>query len=352
MPRPTLSVANAYDMPCRCGRPLCGQRQSTRQIVSCSHCGHKTLLFPRSPWLASPETPPGQPKRFALNRLLLFALIGGALAMVLVFLLVRPYLRHPLGSTQENVDRQAPLEAGERELHEGNVHLALQKFNAALARHEGLSRAERHRLEQMRRQSDLLAHLLDVPLEDIVHQAMQHPNDEEWRAKFEDYRGRTVIFDDLVRRDGRGRPSLGVLLIRVGDREARVALEDLTLVRQFPHDPPLRWIFGARLAHCRREDGGIWVLGFEPDSTVLLTDADAASVCCPLPLDEATLAVLKLQRTWLARQEGRERVKGVRSLRDRRGTLPTRSYGEKIAQQMTNHRRRRHTALVCHRFQL
>lgn len=301
MPRPPSTVADAYKGLCRCGRPLCGQRQSTRQIVSCSHCGRKTLLFPRSPWFDSPPAPPGQFQRIKLSRLLLLALVGGALAMALVFLLVRPYLRHPLDSSGENVDRQALLDAAERELHEGNVHLALQKFNAALARNEGLNRAEQHRLEQLRRQSDLLAHLLDVPLEDIVHQAMQHPNDEEWRAKFEDYRGRTVIFDDLVRRDGRGRPSLGVLLIRVSDREARVALEDLTLVRQFPHDPPLRWIFGARLAHCRREDGGTWVLGFEPESTVLLTDADAASVCCPLPLDEATLAVLKRQRTWLER---------------------------------------------------
>lgn len=306
MPRSAIVVSDAYELPCRCGRSLCGQRQPARQIVACSGCGRKHLIFPRSPWLVSQSATTVQPIRHVkLSRLLLTAIVGGALAMGLIFLLVRPYLRRSLAPTDAAADRQALLDAGERELREGNVHLALRELNAALSRHDratgALSRAEQQRLEQMRRQSDLLAHLLDLPLEDIVHQAMQHRREEEWRAKFEDYRGRTVIFDDIVRLDGHGRPTLGVYLLRVGDIEARVALEDLTLVRQFPLDPPRRWLFGARLASCRREDGGIWVIRFEPDSTVLLTDAIAASICCLLPLDAELLAVLRRQKEWLQR---------------------------------------------------
>jgi len=134
-------------------------------------------------------------------------------------------------------------------------------------------------LKQLRRQSDLLAHLLDRSLEEILRQAMQHRNDDEWREKFEDYRGRSVLFDDRLRADASGRTILGSYVVRVGDVEARLALEDLLLLKQkpLPLDPPPRWLFGARLASCQREAGGVWVFRFEPDSAVLLTDEDAAA---------------------------------------------------------------------------
>ncbi|HEY7424467.1 MAG TPA: hypothetical protein VH682_09585, partial [Gemmataceae bacterium] len=147
----------------------------------------------------------------------------------------------------------------------------------------------------------LLAHLLDNPLEDILQQAMQHRDVEEWHAKFEDYRGRTVIFDDVLRQDAPGRPALSFYVVRAAEVEARVALEDLTLLRQLPLDPPRRWLFGARLASCRREEGGVWVFRFEPESAVLLTDEAAAAACCPGPLDDELREVLRRQDEWLPR---------------------------------------------------
>ncbi len=297
-----MEASVPYEVSCPCGRLLQGQRQSTRQIVACPSCGRKRFIFPNSPWLASQtRRPTAQTARLNLVRLLLLIVLGGALAMALIFLLVRPYLRR---SAQPD-DSLALLAEGESRLRQGNVFLALKEFNAALEQRNrsgnSLSREGHHRLEQLWRQTDLLARLLDQPLEEILGQAKQHRNDEEWRAKFEHYRGRTVVFDDVLRRDVQDRLILGSYIVRVGDSEARVALEDLTLLRQLPLDPPRRWLFGARLADCRRETGGVWVFRFEPDSAVLFSDEIAAAVCCPGPLDEELLAVLKRQDEWLRR---------------------------------------------------
>jgi hypothetical protein len=243
--------------------------------------------------------------RTNLNRLLLGIFLGGALAMVMIFLLLRPYLRRHAAEEAFNApaESRALLAEGERQLHEGNVFLALQALRAGLdqyGRHpRTLSRENSRHLEQLWRQTELLSRLLDQPLEEILHQATHHRSGEEWSAKFQHYRGRTLIFDDLIRRDAQGRPILGSYLVKVGDIEARVALDDLTLLRQLPLEPPRRWVFGVRLADCNREQGGTWVFRFEPDSAVLLSDRIVAAVCCPHPLDEELLAVIKRQEEWL-----------------------------------------------------
>jgi hypothetical protein len=285
-----------------CGHTLRGQRQKTRQIIPCPSCGRKRFILPNSPWdSATVAAPARQAARFSLNRLLLVIALGGALAMTLIFMLVRPYLRRP----GVPADIQAHLTEGESRLRQGNVFLALKELDAALEERgrssSALSREDHFRLEQLWRQTDMLARLLDQPLEDIVNQARQHRSDEEWRAKFEYYRGRTVVFDDVLRRDAQDRPVLGSYVVRVGDIEVRLALEDLPLLRELPREQPWRWLFGARLAGCGREAGGVWVVHFEPDSAVLLTDEIAAAVCCPAPLDEDLLAVLKRQDEWLRR---------------------------------------------------
>lgn len=307
MHRPPAEAVVFYEVSCLCGRLLRGQRQKTRQIVSCPNCGRKRFILPISSWLIpTAAVPPRQLARLNLNRLLLIIVLGGALAMVLIFLLFRPYLRRLRTSEDalaEPRNSRALLAEGERQLRQGNLFLALHEFKAAREQDDHslnlLSREEHQRLEQLWRQTDLLARLLDQPLEEIVRQARQHRSDEEWHAKFEHYRGRTVVFDDVLRRDVHDRPTLGFYVVRAGDIEARVALEDLTLLQQLPLDPPRRWLFGARLADCRREAGGGWVFHFEPDSTVLLSDEIAAAICCPLPLDEELFAVLKRQDEWL-----------------------------------------------------
>lgn len=302
MNRPQAKAVADYEVSCPCGRVLRGQRLGAWQILSCPSCGRKRFILPGSPWLVSEESAPArQVARFSLNRLLVVIILGGALAMTLIFLLIRPHLRR----ARTTGDIPALLAQGERRLRQGEVFLALKDFNEAREQRNqnpnALSRDEHYRLEQLWRQSDLLARLLDQPLEEVVQRAKQHRSSDEWRAKFEHYRGRTVVFDDALRRDALDRPSLGSYVVPVGDSEARIALEDLTLLRQLPLEPPRRWLFGARLADCCRETGGTWVFRFEPDSAVLFSDEIAAAVCCPGPLDEELIAVLKRQDEWLRR---------------------------------------------------
>lgn len=242
------------------------------------------------------------------GRFLLVIVAGGAAAAALIFLAVKPYLRHSereASSRASSQDIRARIAAGRRALGEGNVRLASHALGAALEEHArnpaALDREELHRLQQLHRQSDLLARLLDHSLEEILQQALLHRDDEEWRAKFEDYRGRGVIFDDVLRRDSGGRPMLASYVVQADEVKARLALEDLPLMRQLPLDSPRRWVFGVRLMSCRREEGGVWVIRFEPDSEVLLTDEEAATACCPGPLDADFRALLSRQKEWLQR---------------------------------------------------
>jgi hypothetical protein len=56
-------------------------------------------------------------------------------------------------------------------------------------------------------------------------------------------------------------------------------------------------LFGARLRDCTREEGGGWVIRFEPDSGVLLTDAEAAAACAAL--EPRLKETLRRQQRWL-----------------------------------------------------
>lgn len=302
-----------FEVACSCGRSLRGPRQPSAQRIICPGCGRKRFIFPASSWtqrsasgLSSFALLTLPAARVNLRKRVLVILMGGAAAMGLMVLLIKPYLRRPADTEAETrtaADARALLKSAQRELREGNIHLARKHLQGAREQHghqpPSLSREEHHRLNRLWRQCDLLAHLLDNPLEDILQQALQVHEAQEWREKFEDYRGRSILFEDVLRRDAAGRPILGVYVLRAGEVEARIALEELTLLRELPLEPPQRWLFGARLAGLQREDGGVWTLRLEPDSGVLLTDAEAAAACWPGLIDEDLRAVLHRQAEWM-----------------------------------------------------
>jgi len=123
---------------------------------------------------------------------------------------------------------------------------------------------------------------------------------DEWALQFEEeYRGRSLVFDDAVRRDDRGRPALTDPVAPLEAEAARAALEDLVLLHDLPLDDGPRLVFGARLAGCEREAGGGWVIRFERDSGVLLTDLDAVVAAMTRPPDEGLRRVLARQQKWL-----------------------------------------------------
>jgi hypothetical protein len=227
------------------------------------------------------------------------------------FLVMWPWLSRQLARPERaaaEVSRiQEHIAAGQRALADGDFRVALKALNAAIVerdRHpQALEPWEHRQLNQLQRQADLLARLSAHSLEEILWQATLVRNPEEWQARFEDYKGRTILFDDLVGVDLNGRPALRRYQVRINGEVARLALEEVTLFRDLPLEQPSRLLFGARLAWCGRGEGGAWVVKFEPDSGVLLTDLAAAQACSPVPLEDLE-ALLERQRKWIDQQAG------------------------------------------------
>jgi hypothetical protein len=315
--RPSPSGQSAvvpFEVACACGQAVRGARKRRHQVLPCPRCGGAVFVLPRSPWPPVADTaaaPASAPAAAARSPWLMPAVAGAVcLAVLLVlFLLALPLLsRHPpQGQSEELSPAQrlaAATDAGQRALADGNYRLALREFNAAVDlrdRHPGLlAPAEARRLTQWQRQSDLLARLLSRSLQEIVQEAALLRDPDEWQAKFtDDYRGRSVVFDDVVRRDAGGRPALSTYAVVVNKETVRLALEDVQLLQTLPLQPPARLLFGARLAGCAREEGGGWVIHFEADSGVLLTDPGAAASCSPAPLGRELEEVLRRQEEWL-----------------------------------------------------
>ena len=81
----------------------------------------------------------------------------------------------------------------------------------------------------------------------------------------------------------------------------RLALEDLNVLQALPLERGRRVLFGVRLSAVERGPGGLWVIRFDPDGGVLLTDRGAVETVCPVPLGDELVEVLKRQEEWLRR---------------------------------------------------
>jgi hypothetical protein len=203
-------------------------------------------------------------------------------------------------------DIHSRIEAVRRSMHDGHFRTALKELDSVeelCTRYPDLlSHEEYFRLTLLQRQCDLMARLLNESLEEIIEQGLRVDNDGEWQEKFAaDYRGRTVVFDDVLQRDAMGRLALrSYYVVQARGVNARVALEDIQLLSRLPLEQPRRWLFGARLASCQREQGGVWVIRFDPESGVLVTDADEVLARQGFFLDEELIAVCKRQKQWIS----------------------------------------------------
>jgi hypothetical protein len=310
--RPVSGPVMPFIVTCECGGGVSGVRHAGPQQLPCPICSKPLFVLPRSRWPAPEgEQAAATPSRATVKtrlhtwRMPLFAGAVTVVVVVAVFLALLPSLirqkAEPLGMGDAGAEMNAHLTAAHRALTEGKYHLAFKEADAAKelsADHpNALGRDERLQLEQLHRQCDTLARLLNVPLQEIVKEASL-AQDEDWQSHFKDvYQGHTVIFDDLLRADATGQPTLHTYEVRLGDEKVRLAVEDLTVLSKLPLDPPQRVLFGARLAKVAREPAG-WVIHFDPESGVLFTDTNADY---GVPLDDELLKVLERQQTWLRR---------------------------------------------------
>jgi hypothetical protein len=295
-----------FQIACPCGRVHRGLRAARSQVARCPGCGEVHFVFPRSPLPAVPDEQPGGPPAAAGGGRgrspWLLPLVAAGLtlaAVVAAYVFLFSSLLRPAGHPAERpgspaaLTRRDGLAAGRRLLREGNFHLAVDTLQAARDRYAGDPD-----LDQLHRQARLLTQLLrtDRGLEKVIEEGQMVGNAAEWQERFREYRGRAVLFDDVVLRDPNGEHRLSTYEVNAGDERAHVRL-DLNLLKCLPLERPRRLLFGARLESVARE-GGVWVIRFERDSGVLMTDEGAVAACGLAPLDDDLREVLRRQAEW------------------------------------------------------
>ncbi len=298
-----------YRARCACGATAEGPRPRKSGPVPCPGCGRKLFAF------AAPTERPRAGRslwRAWRGPLLAAAISLGLIVSAIAYILPR-LARNPAPPTTPLEAIEAKLARGEQLLGQGKFHLSRSELDEAIrlrAAAAGLLGAARgNHLNQLHRQADLLARLSPLPLEEIVRQARFERDPDEWAARWQAFKGRSILFDDAVRLDREGRPVLAGLPIIADGEEARLALEGIEVLREMPLESGPRVVFGARLESCKREEGGGWVIRFEAGSGVLMTEAAALEAACAVPLDDGVKEVLERQRKWL---EERGRVAPAR----------------------------------------
>jgi hypothetical protein len=314
-PRARRPAAAPYEVACACGQVARGTRQARHQVVRCGSCRQPVFVLPASPlphW-STADVPapsgvaPSLAARRSPQRFWLWPLVAGAATLAVAAICIVSllwYLRppHQAAAPARVEDVAAVVDAGRNDLAAGKFRLAAGQLQRAVAlleqqpERQGGPRARE--VSQLRRQAALLADLLTEPLGGILQSAAtQH--DEEWEAQFaENYLTRSVVFDAEVSRNGAGQLRLD-FHVRAGAEPARIDVNDLKLLAKLPRDRPPRLLFGARLASIAREPPGVWVVRFDPDSGVLLTDPGAAAAACPGPADDELTDLLRRQKQWL-----------------------------------------------------
>ncbi len=309
---PALPVV-PFEVACVCGRVVNGLRKAKQQVFACPECGRSLFIFPVSPLPAlaptegqpKPSLPlpaaPGQPFWFWP------AVAGGAtLAVVLViFAFVLSYLAsNPPGTDRDNQPTAGEVEAqwalGRKSLASGYFPQAEKELAAARAmldrQPDMLSAPEARKLLNQQREAALLAEWAAKGSK-APEKLFENLNNDPDLVR--EYRGRVLVFDAEVRREVRGgyhvdhrRPKLRDLV--------RLDLADFKLLQRLPLQEPQRLIFAGRLADAQRQAGDPWTVRLEPDSGVLLTDVETASICTFEPVDAGMEEVIRRQREWVA----------------------------------------------------
>ncbi len=289
-----------FSISCLCGRLARGVRGSRHQELRCPGCGAALFVLPRSPLPPSgdEDAPPPAPRPARSTWKL--PLVAAAATLVLVaggfvlfFWLLSDRSPREKDSDGERLPIAEVIETSRKLLRDGEFHEAARLLQQAR------ERGERHpELIPLQRQAQLLVNLLHLPLEDILQKGQQVRQPREWEAQLKDYLGRSIVFDDVVQRDPDGSHRLVNYEVRAAEEKAILKL-DLDLLRRLPLGQPRRIIFGAKLANVSRGAGGVWLIEFERDSGVLLTDEGAASILFLGVMDENVRDVLREQSKWV-----------------------------------------------------
>ncbi len=302
------SASDPFHVHCSCDHLLQGTRGPRYQVLYCPSCSKPVFILAHSPYLDTPQRLPHAEDAAGwhshiptfINTWKLPLITGAATLVVLLLLLWQ--LLGTLSRKASPAQLKAHWDQGSRALEEGSFHKALDELRSAArerARGPGiLSPEDNRRLDELLAEAELLDRLLVESLGEILRQAMA-TRSEEWQRHFErDYLGRSILFDGELRLGNAGLPELPFHVVEAGGETARVALEELQLLKMLPLTETQRMIFGARLRWLGRDKQGSWVVEFEPDSGVLITDPSLLASWRPTLVDAATRGVLQRQAGW------------------------------------------------------
>jgi hypothetical protein len=271
-----------FNVPCPCGHVLTGFRQSGFQVIRCPRCGADRFILPRSPFadIGITHHSPLTTHHSALWLLPLVSVCVTAAALVLVYwIFLAPQPRNNTGAdTAESKTASERLQQARGYLADGMFRLAADELRGDAG---DLTPDDKRHWRQLKREAELLADLSAEPIEDILRHAAGVP-EREWQADFpRRYRGKAFVFDTLIRQTANGK--LQCTYAFPGPEKICLEIDNLELLRRLPLDQPRRVLFGMRLASVRLEPPGpAWVVRFEADSGVFLTDPKAAGLCCPV----------------------------------------------------------------------
>ncbi len=301
-----------FQVACACGRVITGPRLPAPQVRPCPACAAYVFVLPLSPWLEearkqNPQLMLPQAKKLRRRDLLLPVTASG-LAILVLFLVYR-FLVGPLlenkkdhGLSTEPASKIAVLERlaqARKFLAEGSFRLAADGMAKDSQKLDLLAPEGRRYWRQVERQAALLADLLAEPLEDLVRHAAGTRSQDEWQADFRHrYQGKAVVLDAEFRKPFGAPWQVNYPLIVAGQR-VKVVVDEVKILQRLPPNEPVRLVVGLRLASLKLEPPGpTWVLRFDPDGGVFLTDPDAAARVCPALAEEDTKVILKRQEGW------------------------------------------------------
>jgi hypothetical protein len=306
-PKATPPPAASFSVTCACGRQITGPRLQTPQDLVCPTCRAVLFILPAGAWLDHVNEAGRKVVRRTLTiRDLFLPLLASALALALLVLAYRTWIG-PLfpppsaGTNGFGTSWQERLVQGQKLLGEGSFHLALEQLRTSgddLAS-STLTAAERRTWRQARRQAALLADLLSESLEDIVRHAAG-VKEREWHEVFRHrLLGKSLLLDaDFKKPAGEGWTV--DMPVFHGQERVRVVVDNLSILAPLPASESQRLVLGVRLASVGLElPGPAWVVRFQPESGVWVTDPAAAARVCPALAEPDALSVLEEQERWI-----------------------------------------------------
>jgi len=296
-----------FTLTCTCGQSLAGFRSQVFQTIPCPRCAMPLIVFPASQLAAlliHPAPPPratvaktvsNESRRPRWQVIAAGLLLGASFALLGVALFWPSDPRSPQNSSvpAKSTTVQAFWDDAEQALKEGDLDLAADHLSEAqrllTLDANSLDAAGRKAFLNRSRQVLILADLTTESLPELLH-PLPDTSDRVWDRQFtRHYGGRSILIDGTIRRDGAGSYHMD-LEFETTMGPIRLMWESVRLLNELPLETPTRLLIGVRMSRAKCNANRRWTIEFQPESGVLVTDADLLRFTSLPPDEELKLA--------------------------------------------------------------